>query len=68
MNILNDLKSKYLELYSDETKEFWERYSVSLGFAQYEVTDLGIADIMKRADEEMYKDKASFKQSYGSYR
>lgn len=66
--LYNDLKSKYLELYSDETKEFWERYSVSLGFAQYEVTDLGIADIMKRADEEMYKDKASFKQSYGSYR
>lgn len=57
-----------LEVYNDETREPWNRYSTSLGLAEYQSTDLGLSDIMKRADEAMYADKAAFKATYGNYR
>ncbi len=62
------LKSKFVESYTDETQDPWRRYSASLGYAEYEATDTGITDVMKRADAEMYKDKEAFKKTYGSYR
>ena len=67
-SLFEKLKSRFTETYTDETKEPWERYSASLGFAEYETTDIGITDVTKRADAEMYKDKEAFKKKYGSYR
>ena len=61
------LRSQFIDSY-DETREPCNRYSASLGLAEYQSTDLGLSDIMKRADEAMYADKAAFKATYGSYR
>ncbi len=66
--LYQQLRSQFKDTYADETKDPWKRYSVSLGMAQYLSTDSGLSDIMKRADEAMYADKADFKATYGSYR
>lgn len=62
------LRSQLIDTYTDEKREPWKRYSASLGLAEYQSTDSGLSDIMKRADEAMYADKAAFKAAYGSYR
>ena len=62
------LRSQFIDFYNDETREPWNRYSTSLGLAEYRSTDSGLSDIMKRADEAMYAEKAAFKETYGSYR
>ena len=62
------LRSQFIDAYTDETREPWNRYSVSLGLAEYKSTDSGLSDIMKRADDAMYTEKAAFKATYGSYR
>lgn len=62
------LKSQFIDTFIDDTKDPWQRYSVSLGFAEYQASDTGITDVMKRADEAMYKEKEIFKKTYGSYR
>ena len=62
------LKTHFIDTYTDESFEPWQRYSASLGFAEYTAADSGIADVVKRADEEMYKNKSDFKSTYGSYR
>ena len=66
--LLPMLKSHFIDTYTDESKEPWERYSVSLGLSEYQDSDTGLADIMKRADDAMYADKNAFKAKYGSYR
>ena len=57
------LRSQFIDTYEDESKEPWERYSVSLGFAEYRPTDSGITDVMKRADEAMYENKRRMKKT-----
>lgn len=66
--LLQMMKSHFIDTYTDESREPWKRYSVSLGLAQYESTDTGLAEMMKRADEAMYEEKSAFKEKYGSYR
>ena len=46
----------------------WERYSASLGMSEYTIVDESAEQVLKRADEAMYADKADFKQKHGSYR
>ncbi len=49
---------------NDTTRDAWERYSVAMGMAIYNVTtDNSMDDVFKRADAEMYKDKQSSKNA-----
>ena len=62
------LKSQFIDTFIDDAKDPWQRYSVSLGYAEYTPEDIGVTGILNRADEAMYKEKEAFKQKYGSYR
>ena len=62
------LRSHFIDTYTDTTRPPEKRYSVSLGLAEYESSDSGLSDMIKRADEAMYKEKKAFKEVYGSYR
>lgn len=45
---------------NDMTRDAWERYSVALGMSVFNIyTDKTMDDVFKRADAEMYKDKAA---------
>ncbi len=66
--LIEILKSHFIDTYTDESKDPWKRYSVSLGMAEYQSSDAGFSDVMKRADDAMYKAKTEFKEKYGSYR
>ena len=60
---------KTFDLYHlDEEKEPWERYSASIGMADYYFYDESVVDAIKRADKSMYEAKNRFKEKYGSYR
>jgi GGDEF domain-containing protein len=60
---------KTFDLYHlDEEKEPWERYSASIGMADYYFYDESVVDAIKRADRSMYEAKNRFKEKYGSYR
>ena len=60
--------TRFMETYSQEDKEPWERYSASLGMGVLEDTDLVAEQVFNRADEAMYEYKMKFKEKYGSYR
>lgn len=60
---------KIFDLYHmDEGKEPWERYSASVGMADYYSYDTSVVDAIRRADRAMYDAKTRFKEKYGSYR
>ena len=65
---MDQLKAAFSETYGQEEKEMWERYSASLGMSEYTIVDESAEQVLKRADEAMYADKADFKQKHGSYR
>lgn len=54
--------------YMAHNKEPWERFSASVGLADYVNYDREYKDTFRRADENMYKAKLNFKEQYGSYR
>ncbi len=56
--LIEELKSAFTRISSDESKEPWERFSAAIGFAIYDPdTDKCMNDVFKRADGLMYKDK-----------
>ncbi len=67
--LLEELKREYEESYNDSSKPEYERYSASLGMAEYNPgQDKSVEDTFKRADGMMYNSKKEFKAKYGSYR
>jgi diguanylate cyclase (GGDEF)-like protein len=62
------LRSQFIDTYTDTSRDPGSRYSVSLGLAEYESTDSGLSEMIKRADDAMYQEKKIFKETYGSYR
>ena len=62
------MRSLFISSYNDTSKDPTERYSVSLGLAEYKSTDTGLSEMIQRADSAMYREKELFKKSYGSYR
>ncbi|MCR4891295.1 MAG: GGDEF domain-containing protein [Lachnospiraceae bacterium] len=67
--LLEELKREYEESYNDSSKPEYERYSASLGMAEFiPGKDKSVEDTFKRADGMMYSSKKEFKAKYGSYR
>ncbi|MBE5869979.1 MAG: GGDEF domain-containing protein [Lachnospiraceae bacterium] len=54
--------------YEQENAQAWERYSASVGMAEFRAEDESVEQVFKRADEAMYAAKTEFKKKYGSYR
>ena len=54
--------------YEQEGAQAWERYSASVGMAEFTAGDETVEQVFKRADEAMYAAKTEFKKKYGSYR
>jgi diguanylate cyclase (GGDEF)-like protein len=67
-NIYSDIVSGFESAFTDRTRQLWERYSASVGMADYGLGDASFSDAVKRADSAMYKAKSEFKEKYGSYR
>ena len=53
--------------FSKKEAEPWERYSASIGIAEYKPGDM-TGNVVKRADKNMYENKQAFKKKNGSYR
>lgn len=54
--------------YVQQGKDPWERYSASVGMAEFMESDNSVEQVAKRADMAMYENKQKFKAKYGSYR
>lgn len=63
--LVNLLKSKYEEAYEQKDVPPWEQYTAAVGMAEIAADDNTLEFAFKRADKEMYKDKARFKEKYG---
>lgn len=61
-------RQAYEKSYSDTDAKPYERYSASLGIADYASDDNTVELVFKRADKKMYQDKMRFKEINGSYR
>lgn len=66
--LFTEITDIFAELNEQQEKEPWERYSMSLGMAQYFTKDENVKQILKRADAAMYLNKTAYKRKYGSYR
>ena len=56
------LKEAFIQSSMDLNRPEWERYSAAIGIAEYDPDqDKDAADVFKRADELMYKDKVEMK-------
>lgn len=62
------LKSDFEESFSREDLEPWLRYSAAVGLAENDSDDMTFESVFKKADEEMYMDKAAIKKKYGTVR
>ena len=58
----------FMQAYGKNSKKPWERYSASVGMAEYELGDESAEAVFKRADALMYENKMQFKAKHGSYR
>lgn len=63
-----ELEKAFEISYQKETDKPWERLSASCGMADKSSEDISSEVVFKKADELMYKNKAKFKDQYGSYR
>ena len=62
------IQMMYDTTYTDEAREPWERYSASVGMADFLPHDRNLIEVFKRADAAMYQAKQRFKEKHGSYR
>ena len=66
--LLEIIKRSFINTYEQEDKKLYERYSASMGMAEYTESDNDPEQVLRRADEAMYCYKTEFKKKYGSYR
>jgi diguanylate cyclase (GGDEF)-like protein len=66
--LLEIIKRSFINTYEQEDKKPYERYSASMGMAEYTESDNDPEQVLRRADEAMYCYKTEFKKKYGSYR
>lgn len=62
--LVKQLKANFEATYEQENVSPWERYSAAIGMAEKASDDSTIEFVFKRADKEMYKDKARIKKKY----
>ena len=65
---LEEIAQSFIEVFEDESREPWERYSVSFGMAEVTPEDTCCEEVLKRADTEMYTYKEAFHREHGNYR
>lgn len=61
---LADLYAVFEKTYSNKNAEVWDRYSASLGMADYTPADDSVESVFKRADQAMYQYKNQFKRDH----
>ncbi len=66
--LVKNLKDAYKKAFENDELADWEKYSVSIGVAEFSSDDDSYELVFKRADKHMYEDKKAFKEKYGSYR
>ncbi|MBE5862525.1 MAG: GGDEF domain-containing protein [Lachnospiraceae bacterium] len=65
---MTQIKEAFKTAHGKQDAQPWEKYSASVGMAEYEETDENVDQVLKRADKVMYENKLKFKEKYGSYR
>lgn len=60
------VRDVFEKTFNDESKEPWERYSVSVGMSEFTPEDTSVDNIFRRADRLMYVEKSAFKKKYSS--
>ena len=60
------LRKSFDLAYNKEDAQPWERYSASVGMAEFTSEDMNVDDVFKRADKLMYENKDAFKKSIAS--
>ncbi len=65
--LFDGLIQAFKDAWENESAKPWERYSLSLGMADYEAGDK-THDVMKRADLAMYESKLAFRRKNGILR
>ena len=66
--LLKKARELYQNAHANESANPWERYSSSIGMAEFETGDTNAEMIVKRADTAMYVEKTKFRAKHGSYR
>lgn len=66
--ILREIREVFETCGSDETRQPWERYSASVGLAEYRGGDESFEAVCARADQAMYAEKEAYHQRKGRYR
>ena len=65
---MTQITEAFMGAYGKLDKDPWERYSASVGMAEFTENDSSVDQVVKRADQAMYENKEKFKAKYGSYR
>ena len=65
---MTQITEAFMASYGQTDKEAYERFSASVGMAEFSPGDETVDQVMKRADKAMYENKDKFKKKYGSYR
>ena len=60
------LRKVFDTAYKNEEAQPWERYSASVGMAEFTSEDKTVDDVFKRADKLMYENKVAFKKTIAS--
>lgn len=63
---LRDLRNAFEISYGMDDHDPWNRYSAASGMAEYASDDNTVELVFKRADKNMYDEKARFKEAHGS--
>lgn len=66
--LLEKLNHTFEESFAQSDAQPWECYSLVGGMSELRLSDTSLEQILKRADQEMYKAKQIFKSKNGSYR
>ena len=62
---LEQMRDSFEKSYANTDTSPWLRYSDASGMAEYTADDADVESVYKRADKEMYEEKARFKSSLG---
>lgn len=64
-SLCDQLKENFEKAYEQTDVSPWLRYSAAVGMSEHASDDSSTEFVFKRADKEMYKDKARVKEKYG---
>ena len=62
---LKEMQDYFEQSYNQTDVDPWLKYSAAFGMAEFSSDDDNVESVCDRADKEMYREKARFKQSLG---